>query len=72
MKSRMSSGHVPWLCRSVGAGPTGAVLTAFRRAALPLVLVAATVVPAFGDSWAVAGITATDPSGSPLAAPVTS
>ncbi len=38
------------------------MLTAFRRVALLLVLVAATVVPTFGNSPAVAGITAVDSS----------
>ncbi|MGH3822781.1 MAG: Ig-like domain repeat protein [Pseudonocardiaceae bacterium] len=68
MRSQVSSGHTPWLRLTVGAGLTGALLTAFRRVALLLVLMAAAVVPAFGNSPAVAGITATDSSGSSLAA----
>ena len=60
MKPRLSSGYAPWLRLTAGAGRTGALLTAFRRVALLLVLVAATVAPTFGNSPAVAGITAAD------------
>lgn len=58
MRPRISSGHAAWLHLTVGAGLTSALLTAFRRLALLLMLIAATVVPTFGNSPAVAGSTA--------------
>ncbi|MGH3778215.1 MAG: Ig-like domain repeat protein [Pseudonocardiaceae bacterium] len=68
MKPRMSFGYARWPRLAAGVGLTGVRRTASRRVALLLVLVAATVVPAFGNSPAVAGITATDSSASSLAA----
>ena len=68
MKPRISSGHARWLRLAAGMGLTGTRLSAFRRVALLLMLVAATVVPAFGNSPAVAGITAADSSANSAAA----